>query len=166
MSSLGNPFAREDSSRDEDVVEINPADIRVSAMNLLARREHSRGELLQKLKKRYPNAALVESELQRLADDNLQSDARFAESFVRQRASRGYGVNRVRQEMREKGLSDAEICVAIEQVEIDWFALALEVYHKKFGDSVAMELREKAKRTRFMQYRGFEREYYQHLLNG
>ncbi len=113
-------------------------------MNFLARREHTLRELKHKLKKRFPCEDLVVVELQRLAQENLQSDARFAQSFVRERANRGYGLIRVRQEMIDRGLAAAEISRALECAEIDWSAVAQEVYSKKFGQRAATDLKEKA----------------------
>ena len=132
-------------------------------MDLLARREHSLEELRRKLKRRFVNEDLVEGELQRLKDENLQSDERYADSFLRQRSARGYGPRRVRHEMRQKGLSDAEINNAFDRVEVDWYALAAAVMNKKFGDTPVVEIKEKARRIRFMQYRGFNSDHYQHL---
>ena len=153
---------------------INPADVRLAAMNLLARREHSLRELRQKLRRRFSDGPLLEAELQRLADENLQSDQRFAESFARQRAGRGYGPQRVRQEMRDRGLSESDIAGAFERNALDWFALAEEVFRKKFNTPAAAdtqesglqppELKEKARRARFMQYRGFSTDHFRHLL--
>ncbi|MEE4143637.1 MAG: regulatory protein RecX [Halieaceae bacterium] len=142
----------------------SPADIRVAAMNLLARREHSLGELRQKLRRRFDDEVMVETQLQKLAEENLQSDDRFAESFARQRAGRGYGPARVRQEMREKNLSDIAIARAFESAELDWWALAENVFRKRFGAPGRVELKEKARRIRFMQYRGFSADQYEHLL--
>ena len=144
---------------------INPAAIRLAAMNLLARREHSRWELLRKLRRRFPDEQLLAAQLQRLADENLQSDERYAQSYAWQRSGRGYGPLRVRQEMRERGLSDDEIASAFEQVELDWFALAIDAFHKKFGEPGRVDIKEKARRCRFMQYRGFSAEHYQHLIH-
>lgn len=143
---------------------INPADIRLAAMNLLARREHSRKELRTKLKRRFSDEALIEKQLQCLADENLQSDQRFAESFVRQRISMGKGPLRLRQEMRERGLTDTDIEIALEAVEVDWYALAEEVLHRKFGDIKSLEIKEKARCCRFMQYRGFSSDHFRHLI--
>jgi regulatory protein len=154
----------EDSST-EEVEAVNSADIRLAAMNFLSRREHSRRELEQKLMRRFPDEEQVGAEIQRLATENLQSDVRFAESYALARANRGYGLCRVRQEMRERGLSDSEITLAIESVDIDWPTLAREVYRKKFGEQCASDLKEKAKRIRFMEYRGFDREHYHSLMN-
>jgi len=97
-------------------------------------------------------------------EENLQSDDRFAESFARQRAGRGYGPARVRQAMREKNLSDIAIARAFESAELDWWALAENAFRKKFGEPGRVELKEKARRIRFMQYRGFSADHYEHLL--
>ncbi len=136
----------------------------MAAMNLLARREHSLGELRQKLQRRFDDAVMLETQLQKLVEENLQSDDRFAESFARQRAGRGHGPARVRQEMREKNLSDIAIARAFEAAELDWWALAEGVFRKKFGEPGRVDLKEKARRIRFMQYRGFSADHYEHLL--
>lgn len=149
----------------EQLTAVNPADIRVAAMDLLARREHSRRELKQKLKKRFDDEELIEEQLDRLCEENLQSDSRYAESFLRQRINRGHGPLRIRQEMRQKGIADAEIVCAMEEEDPDWFSLAEQTYRRKFGELRSEDIREKAKRNRFMQYRGFGVEHYQHLLD-
>lgn len=146
--------------------QVDPAAIRLAAMNLLARREHSLGELRRKLRRRFGDVQEVESQLQRLVAENLQNDARFGESYARMRAARGYGPARLRQELREKQLSDAAISQAFEAAELDWSLLAEEVLRKKFGEPGPVEPREQARRMRFMQYRGFAAEHYRHLLEG
>ena len=92
------------------------------------------------------------------------ADIRYAESFLRQRISRGHGPMRIRQEMRQKGISDSEIAIAMEQESPDWFALAEETYRRKFGELPPEDIKEKAQRSRFMQYRGFGLDHYQHFL--
>lgn len=150
---------QEPASADQD-----PAAIRRAAMDLLARREHSRMELRNKLRRRFSPAELIDEQLQRLADENLQSDVRFAESYLRQRIGRGYGPLRLRQELRERGLGEADCRRALDEVEVDWFRQAGEVLHKKFGDRAAADIRERARRVRFMQYRGFSEDQFRHLI--
>lgn len=140
-----------------------PADIRLAAMDLLARREHSRFELCSKLCRRFTDRAMVEEQLSLLAKEGLQSDVRFAESYARQRVSRGYGPVRVREEMRERGVSENDFAVAMEELAIDWRAVAAQVLLKKFGAQDAADLKDKARRIRFMQYRGFTAEHYRRL---
>jgi regulatory protein len=141
----------------------NPADVRLAAMNLLARREHSRSELCNKLSRRFTDVAMVDEQLSQLATEGLQSDVRFAESYARQRASRGYGPVRLREEMRERGVSENDFATAMEELAIDWRAVAAQVMLKKFGAQDAADLKDKARRIRFMQYRGFTAEHYRRL---
>jgi regulatory protein len=143
---------------------INPADVRLAAMNLLARREHSLRELHLKLRRRFGSDPPIASELQRLADENLQSDTRYAHSYCRQRAAKGFGPLRVRQEMRDKGLTDQEIVEAFKAEELDWSAIAAAAFAKKFGQRGCDDLKEKSRRARFMQYRGFSSMHYQYML--
>lgn len=141
--------------------QINPGDIRLAAMNLLARREHSVCELRNKLLRRFPVEAMVEEQLLLLAHEGLQCDLRFAESYARQRISRGYGPVRLRVELRERGVSAADMAATMEAMDVDWCAVATEVLRKKFGKLEAADAQESARRARFMHYRGFTAEHYQ-----
>ena len=101
--------------------------------------------------------------MDRLAEEGLQSDSRYAESFVRQRFNRGHGPLRIRQEMRQKGIPDSDIEIAMESEEYDWFTSAQSVMERKFGTESAIDIKEKARRTRFMQYRGFSLDHFREL---
>ena len=151
----------EDQSED---VEVTPADVRLAAMNLLARREHSVRELRKKLKRRFVDDVMIDEQLARLSSENLQSNLRFAESYARQRVGRGYGPVRVQEELRERGASVADVAAAMRELEVDWGVVASDVMLKKFGVLAPVDIKEKARRARFMQYRGFTAEHYQKLL--
>lgn len=135
--------------------EVNPTDIRRAAMDLLARREHSRRELFQKLALRFSNRDLIDRVIDRLCDERLQSDARYAEAYLHARAQRLYGPKRIKAELKERGISDEIIAVAFNQADIDWQANLRQLEINKFGRKPPANLLEKAKRIRFMQYRGF-----------
>ena len=159
-------FTTQESLLDEESSgdAIAPADIRLAAMNLLARREHSVRQLRTKLKRRFSDDSIIDEQISRLTEENLQSDLRFSESYARQRISRGYGPVRVREELRERGASEADVDVAMDELDTDWQDLALEVLTKKFGTLAPGDIKEKARRVRFMQYRGFTADHYQKLL--
>ncbi|MFK7976517.1 MAG: regulatory protein RecX [Halioglobus sp.] len=142
---------------------LNPVDVRFAAMNLLARREHSQRELRQKLLRRFDNVVVIDEQIALLSDENLQSDERFACSYARMRSGRGFGPLKVRQEMRERGLSDQQIQDAFNALETSWFDLAEQAYKKKFGEDRPADLKERSKRARFMQHRGFVSEHYAHF---
>lgn len=140
----------------------NESEAYATAVGLLARREHSARELGGKLHSRGFEPAVVESVLARLVAERLQSDERYAEAYLRQRSGKGYGPERIRAEMRERGIADPLISAtfrhAEEEGEVDWFELAVAVYGKKFGNRPIEDMKERAKRQRFMQYRGFSHE--------
>ncbi len=62
----------------EPAAEATAADVRRAAMNLLARREYARAELIRRLEGRGMPAALVAAVADDLVAENLLSDARFA----------------------------------------------------------------------------------------
>jgi regulatory protein len=70
-------------------------------MDLLARREHSAHELRQKLEKREFDRDEIELALEVLQQNNLQSDARFTESYVNHRTNAGLGPIKIAHELLE-----------------------------------------------------------------
>ena len=131
------------------------AELRRAAMDLLSRREHSRKELWQKLRNRAETPEILEVVLGALEADRLLSDERFAESFVRSRVSRGLGPVRIKQELLQKGIAADMVSIQLESCDEDWQQQALEVNEKKFGAAPVKDPKEKAKRVRYLQYRGF-----------
>ena len=101
--------------------------------HLLARRDYSEAEIRQKMReKAFPDED-IEQAIAHCQQRNWQSDQRFAENYVRYRANRGYGIHRIKQELRQlKGVPDAVIEQAIAESEIDWTAIAQAVLAKKF----------------------------------
>ncbi|NNF62531.1 MAG: regulatory protein RecX [Gammaproteobacteria bacterium] len=131
---------------------------REAGLNLLARREHSRQELRAKLATRGYDTDTVENTLAGLVEEGLLSEVRFAESYVASRSRRGVGPLRLRAELRQRGLDDAAIDDALADPGLDWIAQARQAKQKKFGDAAPADLRERARQTRFLEYRGFDAE--------
>jgi len=129
-----------------------------SAMNMLARREHSVFELTRKLQQKDFPSEMVTEVVERLVADNLLSDERFAEAYLRMRSARGFGLQRIRLEMKERGIASELISDAIEQSDVDWYALANDVRGRKFGEQYPQEFALRAKQMKFLQYRGFSHE--------
>ncbi|MEM8563634.1 MAG: regulatory protein RecX [Pseudomonadota bacterium] len=156
--------AESDAMKSQSGETTDGPDIRLAAMNLLARREHSIAELREKLRKRYSNEHEIEHQLVRLKEERLQSDERYAESYVRMRTAKGYGPRRVTQELKQKDIDSACIARAFEANEMDWPDLAKQVLEKRFGHGRPMDIKDKARRQRFLEYRGFAREHFEHLI--
>ena len=129
--------------------------VRIAAMDLLSRREHSQNELLFKLQNKGADAHIARQVVDRLAEQNLQSDLRFAEMLVNSCVFKGRGPLRLQQDMEQHGIQPSLFEPVLEEHQVDWQALAQRVYEKKYGDSAVDGYNERAKRMRFLQGRGF-----------
>ena len=135
--------------------------LRLKAMDLLARREHSRYELKLKLLRRGAEEALITSVLDQLVNDNLLSDERFAEAYVRSRVAKGYGPQRVSQELQLRGVDESIIETIV--AEQEWLPCLRQLWKKRWSNPVVENLEERAKRWRFIQYRGYSWEQFQQV---
>ena len=130
---------------------------------MLARREHSRVELTHKLTKKGFSSDQVDRALDQLQAADLQSDQRFIEDFVRSRVLRGNGPLRISQELRNRGVESDNFLQWVEE-PIDWLQIAMNTYQKKYGVSEAEDMREQAKRMRYMQSKGFSSDIIRQIL--
>lgn len=94
-----------------------------TAMKYLALRERSVQEVRDRLRRACYGEACVERVLSALCDHHLISDARFAEAWAHSRA-RKYGRGRIAQELRVKGVGQAEARAALDAIPEE------EEYHR------------------------------------
>lgn len=133
------------------------------AIQYLSRREYSRMELFAKLGKQSPEA--VDSVLDSLEKEGYLSDRRFTESFIRMRAAQGHGLNRVRFDLKKKGVDTGLISEVLDELEMDWYELATDVYRRKYSQPLdKSDYKERSKRMRFMSQRGFSMDEIQYSL--
>jgi regulatory protein len=148
------------------VVLDNLVAVRRAAMDLLARREHGRVELTRKLRQRGAPVELIDTALERLAQEGLLSEARYLESFVGYRARAGYGPLRIREELIQRGLSRADVEQALRDSGIDWREQLEQVWRRKFAGQLPGDARERAQQGRFLSYRGYPLDLIGRLLRG
>ncbi|KAA6187895.1 regulatory protein RecX [Thiohalocapsa marina] len=130
-------------------------EIRSRAIKLLTTREHSCLELQRKLEQRgYPPQA-VRQVLDDLQRDDLLSEQRLAEAYVAERLGKGFGPVRIRFELREKGLSDAQIDPHLMLDDTQVLAVMARAHQRRFGPAARDDRATAAKRARFLEYRGF-----------
>jgi regulatory protein len=148
------------------VVLDNLVAVRRAAMDLLARREHGRVELTRKLAKRGAPVELIDTALERLAQEGLLSEARYLESFVGYRARAGYGPLRIREELIQRGLPRADVEQALRDCGIDWREQLEQTWLRKFAGQLPGDARERAQQGRFLSYRGYPLDLISRLLRG
>lgn len=129
---------------------------------LLSRRDYSEFELRQKLKQKEYDADEIEQAIEKVQAQQWQSDERFCRHFIRYRAEQGYGPNRLKQELRFKGVADWLIAQEMENCELDWYSLAERVFEKK--RPTVWDMKAKQKMWRYMASHGFYGEHFHHLM--
>ena len=141
-----------------------PPSLRSRALGYLARREHSRTELAQKLAQHADDALALNALLDDLAQRGYLSDARFAAEFVRAK-SRRFGSAHMAYSLREKGVAEEDICKALESLDGDEIARARKVWEGKFV-ALPISFEERGKHMRFLAGRGFSAEVIRKVLRG
>lgn len=124
-------------------------------IDLLSRREHSAVELRQKMQQRGHASEDISAVITFLIENDYCNETRFAESIFRSRLNKGYGLRYIEQELIQKGVDNNTINLVKDELEVDWFEQAANAYEKKFGQTPISDEKDKAKRIRFLQYRGF-----------
>lgn len=135
------------------------------AVGLLARREHSEQELIQKLQQREFVEQDITQAVAVLLEKKYLSDDRYAQSVCRHRANKGYGWRYIANELKQKGVCSTIIHDLHKNCEIDWYLQAELAYNKRFGIKTICDQKDKAKRIRFLQYRGFSTEETMTVIN-
>ena len=134
---------------------------RRAALDLLARREHSLHELFEKVCERHSDLdpdEVVRPVLEQLAADNLQSDQRFVEAWIRYRSTRGDGPLKIAAGLQPRKIASSLLKQALYEEGPDWVALCRDALRKKFRTDGKPSASEYAKMQRFLMQRGFTGE--------
>ena len=128
-------------------------EMRAFAYRLLGRREYCLAELENRIRQKWPEAEVVGDLVGQLAAENLVSDERYAEAFVRFRVQRHQGPLKIRSALRSKGVTDSIIATAMEAESGHWRELASEWLQKRHPGQLSFK--EKQKYYRRLISRGF-----------
>lgn len=125
------------------------------AVRLLSRREHSAFEIRDKLAKRDFENNEIEQAIVELQQGGWLSDERFAEAYIRMRQQKGFGPIRISIELNERGVKENIVDAYLHQHDDSWRQTLEQQYRKKYRNKAIEDYNDKAKRIRFLQYRGF-----------
>lgn len=136
-------------------------ELRNKALRYLAKRERSRVQLRDQLITEFEKDA-VDSLLDALATENLQSDLRFAQNLLRNRKQAGYGPERISYELAHNGIPESMIKSVVDPNAEDWCLQMFALLERRFPNSAGKMLRKKA---RFLTNRGYTAEDIFRVLN-
>lgn len=137
--------------------------LRVRALQMLARREHTRQELERKLAAYAEDEAEVGRLLEEFAKRGWLSEERAVEQVVH--AQRGkFGSRRIRQELVKRGVDAERTASAMEELKAGDRAALRAVWRRKFS-AAPRNPAERARQIRFLQGRGFELDMILKVIN-
>lgn len=134
------------------------------ALRALSRREYSRSELARKLAPHAESVEQLDALLDRLVQEKLLSDERFAESLVRRRAQ-ARGATVIRHELRTHRLDDDLVAAHIAELTRSELVRARALWERRFG-SRPTSTAERARQSRFLLSRGFSAHVVRRILGG
>lgn len=137
--------------------------LRERALNLLARREHSRVELARKLAA-HGEPDEITALLDTLERENLLSNERYAEVLANVRSGR-HGSLRLKADLRDKGVPESVVAEVVRDARENDLESARAVWAKKFG-RLPVDAAERAKQMRFLAGRGFPLEIVRRVVGG
>ncbi len=109
------------------------------ALDLLSIRSHSQKELVGKLRRKYSQET-AEAVAQKAAELGLIDDETFAEMYAKELIERKkYGISRVRNELRLKGISSHTIESVLFSLDIDSKESIINLVERKYSHKLADE---------------------------
>ena len=136
--------------------ELTESEVHEIAVRYLTRREYGTEELRQKLIQRGADSATAEKIVCGLVDENLLSDQRFTEMYVRTRMRHLFGPLKIRGELRSLGISDFLIAQVMPDGQETWFDNASRWAGKR--NNGELDYTGRAKIYRGLMNRGFTHE--------
>tara|TARA_R110001583_G_scaffold131248_7_gene282960 strand:- start:903 stop:1463 length:561 start_codon:yes stop_codon:yes gene_type:complete len=130
----------------------------------LALREWARKMLFKQAFDKFKDAALVNEVLDEFEENDLLSNVRFAEAYIRSaRDSRGYGPIKTKMRLMEKGVSTQQFEHFLCENHDIWNVRCHTAREKKFGQ-MPDNMEDKAKQQRFLIQRGFNGDNIKHAF--
>lgn len=133
-------------------------DVRNRALTLVAKREYNSHTLSTKLTQLGAPTDHIDTVLSDFIERRWIDETRYCELFIRAQLNKGHGLMRIKQEAQQKGIPSDVLNKELGTLEIDWFQLAREAYNRRFLNKPIADIKDKQKRIRYIQYRGFSME--------
>jgi regulatory protein len=128
-------------------------ELRARALRLLARREHTRRELTEKLNPHAAETFHIETVLDELVEEGLLSDTRAAQAILNSRVGR-QGSLKIRQALQKHGVPNDLLAQTMQSARAGELKAARSVWGKKFNER-PINADERARQGRYLQNRGF-----------
>lgn len=145
---------RFNSSQQYDPI-TDPKKLYNRALYWLSKRDYSIADFQKKLDKVCEQEPMKSALIEQLIDNDWLSESRYINAFIQSKISAGLGQFRIINDLKQHGVKSQDAEVWFEADSTDWFEQAKSTYTRKYGETEVHDHKERAKRFRYMQYRGF-----------
>ena len=140
--------------------------IKNSISRYLSMREHSKSELAEKLLKKNYQSELIIRCIDEFTEKGLQSDYRYAESYIRSKFNAHKGENFIKMSLKNKGISTDLINEIMQGYDDQaWLKQAISALEKKAYKDDLNESDQKKKQNAFLNSRGFSFKIIEKAIN-
>ena len=140
--------------------------IKNSISRYLSMREHSKSELAEKLLKKNYQSELIIRCIDECTEKGLQSDYRYAESYIRSKVNDHKGENFIKLSLKNKGISTDLINEIMQGYDDQaWLKQAISALEKKAYKDDLNESEQKKKQNAFLNSRGFSFKIIEKAIN-
>lgn len=132
--------------------------LRNRALYWLSKRDWSEYDFKKKLDNVCEDEILKEQLLADFIAKDWLNESRYVASTVKSKVRTGSGLMRIKNDLKAHGIKPEQVDAVVAELDIDWFEQAKQSYQKKYGETPIADRKERAKRYRFLQYRGYDSE--------
>ena len=130
------------------------------AFRLLKYRDRSEKEIVNRLKKKKVSEEVIEKVIAELKSSSLLDNRRFAKSWIQERIRKGYGLLKIKAELKEKGIDQDLLEDLLQDINKDAWVLPQirELAQKRIKKYNKIDLNVKRKILSYLVRRGFPYE--------
>lgn len=129
--------------------------LRRAALALLARRDYTQQELVQKLHDKGFAADHIALIVAELVTASFLNDQRFTQNYIRYKRNQGYGPKYIQRALQTRGIAAAVIADELNIADNSWLTDIRRLWQKRFKGHHPTDYKQRAKQMRFLYARGF-----------
>ena len=125
-----------------------------AALNIITYKDRTVAELKKKLTEKGYGLSEIEDVIAKLAEYNYVDDQRYAIHFAKGR-SESRGARVIRMELKNKGVSDSLIALAMEELDVDESETVEKLLRRRYGNENLRDEKIRSRAYGFLLRRGF-----------
>ncbi len=146
-------------------LESNLSKAKAKAFDIVARKAVTERELRTRLTDKGYDKMICDIVIESMIEYNYINDADYCESFLDYAKAKGWGIIKIRSELKRHGVEESVISNALAEFEDSPEERIRDILSKRFADADLSDFKQKQKALRFFASRGFDFESIQSAIS-